>query len=132
MQPALHCRMHACMHAWPMSCSVGRLPVVNRYSACRGSTAVDSAEEVLANYILIWRSHKKVSQAMSVTEIIMWLYQIVANNRNGLDVDKYDYLQRDALYCNVRTSVDINRIMTLAKVRIKLSSLPFCFGWKVH
>ncbi|EIE24922.1 hypothetical protein COCSUDRAFT_14348 [Coccomyxa subellipsoidea C-169] len=45
-----------------------------------------------------------------------WLYEIVANNRNGLDVDKYDYLQRDALYCNVRTSVDINRIMTLAKV----------------
>ncbi|KAK9918697.1 hypothetical protein WJX75_006087 [Coccomyxa subellipsoidea] len=45
-----------------------------------------------------------------------WLYEIVANNRNGLDVDKYDYLQRDALYCNVKTSVDINRIMTLAKV----------------
>ncbi|CAL8464238.1 g3773 [Coccomyxa elongata] len=45
-----------------------------------------------------------------------WLYEIVANNRNGLDVDKYDYLQRDSLYCNVKTSVDIDRIMSLAKV----------------
>ncbi len=113
---------HACMHG-PCPARLEGFLLSHRHSTCRGSTAVDSAGEALANYILIWKSHKKVSQAMSVTETVMWLYQIVANNRNGLDVDKYDYLQRDALYCNVRTSVDINRIMTLAKVRIDFSSL---------
>ena len=42
--------------------------------------------------------------------------QIVANNRNGLDVDKYDYLQRDSLYCNTKISVDIKRIFSFVKV----------------
>ena len=40
----------------------------------------------------------------------------MANNRNGLDVDKYDYLQRDSLYCNTKISVDIKRIFSFVKV----------------
>ena len=40
----------------------------------------------------------------------------MANNRNGLDVDKYDYLQRDSMYCNTKISVDIKRIFSFVKV----------------
>ncbi len=42
--------------------------------------------------------------------------QIVANGRNGLDVDKFDYLQRDSMYCNVRISADFDRIQKYSKV----------------
>jgi len=40
----------------------------------------------------------------------------VANGRNGLDVDKFDYLQRDSMYCNVRISADFDRIQKYSKV----------------
>lgn len=39
----------------------------------------------------------------------------MANDRNGLDVDKYDYLQRDSMYCNTKISVDIKRIFSFVK-----------------
>lgn len=45
-----------------------------------------------------------------------WLQEIVANGRNGIDVDKFDYLARDGLYCGVKTSFDANRIMQFSKV----------------
>ena len=44
--------------------------------------------------------------------------QIVANNRNGLDVDKYDYLQRDSMYSGTKISVDVKRIFPFVKVRL--------------
>ena len=47
--------------------------------------------------------------------------QIVANNRNGLDVDKYDYLQRDSMYSGTKISVDVKRIFPFVKV-----GLPGC------
>ena len=47
----------------------------------------------------------------------MAVLQIVANDRNGLDVDKYDYLMRDSMYCNVPISVSINRIFSFVKAR---------------
>ena len=30
-----------------------------------------------------------------------WLYEIVSNSRNGIDVDKFDYLRRDTHKMNV-------------------------------
>ncbi len=48
------------------------------------------------------------------------MLQIVANNRNGLDVDKYDYLQRDSMYCNTKISVDIKRIFSFVKVPARI------------
>ena len=52
--------------------------------------------------------------------------QIVANSRNGLDVDKYDYLQRDSLYCNTKISVDIKRIFSFVKVLCPYTSALIC------
>lgn len=31
-----------------------------------------------------------------------WIYEIVSNPRNGIDVDKIDYMLRDAKKLNVR------------------------------
>jgi HD superfamily phosphohydrolase len=45
-----------------------------------------------------------------------WLAEIVANGRNSIDVDKFDYLARDAHYCGVRTACDFGRIMQFSRV----------------
>lgn len=45
-----------------------------------------------------------------------WLQEIVANGRNGIDVDKFDYLARDSMYCGVKVSFDLNRIVQFSKV----------------
>ena len=40
-----------------------------------------------------------------------WMYQIVANKENSIDVDKFDYIQRDIYHSGVKTlSVDYTRI----------------------
>lgn len=44
-----------------------------------------------------------------------WLHEIVANGRNGIDVDKFDYLARDSLYCGVKLACDWGRIMQFSK-----------------
>lgn len=45
-----------------------------------------------------------------------WLSEIVANGRNSIDVDKFDYLARDAMYCGVNLSCNFNRLMQFSKV----------------
>jgi HD superfamily phosphohydrolase len=45
-----------------------------------------------------------------------WLGEIVANGRNSIDVDKFDYLARDAYYCGTKVACDFNRIMQFSRV----------------
>ena len=45
-----------------------------------------------------------------------WLHELVANGRNGLDVDKFDYLQRDAQHTGCRIAADFNRLQAFSKV----------------
>lgn len=45
-----------------------------------------------------------------------WLWDIVANGRSGIDVDKFDYLKRDSMYCGVMISCNFDRIMQFSKV----------------
>ncbi|GLC36111.1 hypothetical protein PLESTB_001379500 [Pleodorina starrii] len=45
-----------------------------------------------------------------------YLFDIVNNKRCGVDVDKVDYLQRDALQCDVNIGCDFKRLHTLTKV----------------
>ena len=46
-----------------------------------------------------------------------FLYDIVANKLNGLDVDKLDYFQRDSYFSGVvKVSFDTVRLMMLARV----------------
>lgn len=50
-----------------------------------------------------------------------YLHEIVANGRNGLDVDKFDYLRRDAKCCGVRIAADIDRLRTFSKVHLAIA-----------
>jgi len=45
-----------------------------------------------------------------------FLWQIVANKTNSVDVDKFDYLARDSYNLGLKTSYDFTRIMKFSKV----------------
>lgn len=40
-----------------------------------------------------------------------FVYQIVSNNKNSLDVDKYDYIKRDSYYLGIETSFNPSRLI---------------------
>ncbi|KAJ2869399.1 hypothetical protein GGI22_000280 [Coemansia erecta] len=46
----------------------------------------------------------------------MFLFDIVANKRNGVDVDKFDYIQRDCYNVGVKSSYDFSRLMLNSRV----------------
>jgi HD superfamily phosphohydrolase len=58
-----------------------------------------------------------------------FLYDIVANKRNGIDVDKFDYFARDCHVLGVSKSFDCHRLMRFARVfsgsQNKLKSTKF-------
>lgn len=55
-----------------------------------------------------------------------FLYEIVANKRNGIDVDKWDYFARDCHHLGIKTSFDHNRFMKFARVLEVNGSLQIC------
>jgi deoxynucleoside triphosphate triphosphohydrolase SAMHD1 len=44
-----------------------------------------------------------------------YLYQIVSNQNNSVDVDKFDYLQRDCHNLNLKSSYDSSRLMKFSQ-----------------
>ncbi|EFJ40543.1 hypothetical protein VOLCADRAFT_119951 [Volvox carteri f. nagariensis] len=59
-----------------------------------------------------------------------FLFDIVANKRNGVDVDKVDYLQRDAAMCGVKVGCDFDRL--LKKSFIKVLDDEVCYPWSEY
>jgi deoxynucleoside triphosphate triphosphohydrolase SAMHD1 len=45
-----------------------------------------------------------------------FLYEIVSNRTNGIDVDKFDYLKRDTFYLGMSFSLDCSRIIKHVRV----------------
>uniref|UniRef100_A0A6B2L412 HD/PDEase domain-containing protein n=1 Tax=Arcella intermedia TaxID=1963864 RepID=A0A6B2L412_9EUKA len=45
-----------------------------------------------------------------------WMFEIVANRRNSVDVDKFDYLARDSYNCGIKSSYDSSRLMIFSRV----------------
>lgn len=56
-----------------------------------------------------------------------FIFQIISNSLNGLDVDKLDYLCRDSFYFGAGTPFDLTRIISHAQV----IDLNICFPEKV-
>ncbi|XP_051797322.1 deoxynucleoside triphosphate triphosphohydrolase SAMHD1-like [Acanthochromis polyacanthus] len=50
------------------------------------------------------------------TEEKSFLYEIVANKLNGIDVDKFDYFARDAYHLGMQSNFDHKRFIKLARV----------------
>ncbi|TPX61810.1 hypothetical protein SpCBS45565_g07164 [Spizellomyces sp. 'palustris'] len=46
----------------------------------------------------------------------LFLFDIVANKRNSVDVDKFDYIQRDCHNVGIKTSLDAMRLIAFARV----------------
>ena len=47
---------------------------------------------------------------------------MVANGRNGLDVDKFDYIQRDAYFTGINIMSDFGRVLQYSKVCLAIGS----------
>jgi HD superfamily phosphohydrolase len=45
-----------------------------------------------------------------------WVYQIISNNINSLDVDKFDYLSRDSKVLGIPISFNLDRLINNAKI----------------
>ncbi|KFM24211.1 Deoxynucleoside triphosphate triphosphohydrolase SAMHD1-like protein [Auxenochlorella protothecoides] len=74
------------------------------------------AEDVRSVQSMITAAHGGVGAGAAPRREKLWLHEIVANGRNSIDVDKFDYLARDSLYCGVKLSYDFNRVMQFSKV----------------
>ena len=91
------------------------------------------------NHIDIEPEQRKLVQSLILGEIKpstssefyydSWIYQIVANKKNSIDVDKFDYLCRDAYNVGLQSShVDYERIFSTAKI----IDNNLCFNIKVR
>ena len=61
-----------------------------------------------------------------------FLYEIVANKRNGIDVDKWDYFARDCYCLGMPNNFDMKRYMKFARVISVDSMRQICTRDKVH
>lgn len=57
-----------------------------------------------------------------------WLYQIVANVRTQIDVDKIDYIQRDSFHLGLQTGGEFKRLITHCRVIDE----TICFPTKIQ
>jgi len=74
------------------------------------------ALEALLNGNKLLQSWDQVIKGRPVRKA--WLYEIVSNWRSGIDVDKFDYFRRDALFLGIQRQFDHNRYLKGVKVVI--------------
>ncbi|XP_051994005.1 uncharacterized protein LOC127651977 [Xyrauchen texanus] len=76
--------------------------------------------EVMGNYGLNPEEDlpfiEKLIQGVKTLDQKSFLYEIVANKRNGIDVDKWDYFVRDCHYLGIPNNFDLQRLLKSARV----------------
>ncbi|XP_051748714.1 deoxynucleoside triphosphate triphosphohydrolase SAMHD1-like [Ctenopharyngodon idella] len=81
---------------------------------------------------LILKGQKDAKWSMKGrTEDKSFLYEIVANKLNGIDVDKWDYLARDCHYLGIPNGFDHERLLKSARVCDVNKRRHICFRDKV-
>ena len=60
-----------------------------------------------------------------------FLYEVVANKRNGIDVDKWDYFARDCHNLGIPNNFDMRRYMKFARVIVVNDRRQICTRDKV-
>jgi HD superfamily phosphohydrolase len=59
-----------------------------------------------------------------------FLFEIVANKRNGIDVDKFDYFARDCHQMGMKWSFDAHRLMRFARAMEVDGVMQICYQEK--
>ncbi|VBB18054.1 HD phosphohydrolase [Yasminevirus sp. GU-2018] len=79
--------------------------------SCEIVARIVKESEILSKYVT--NDDVKFIQSLidPPQEATGFVYQIVSNNLNGLDVDKYDYINRDALHTGVKSGFDFARLV---------------------
>ncbi|XP_075498775.1 uncharacterized protein LOC142537095 [Primulina tabacum] len=75
----------------------------------------EATKKVLASFQEMILASSKYSMATSGREK-HFLYDIVANGRNGVDVDKFDYIIRDCRACGLGCSFHFQRLLETMRV----------------
>ncbi|KAM4570628.1 deoxynucleoside triphosphate triphosphohydrolase SAMHD1-like [Fundulus diaphanus] len=70
---------------------------------------------------------EKYKLAEGHTQDRSFLYEIVANKRNEIDVDKWDYFARDCHYLGIKNSFDYRRLILCARVCEVKGRTEICF-----
>ncbi|KMZ70593.1 SAM domain and HD domain-containing protein [Zostera marina] len=106
----------------------GFLPrVVNEYKWCHEKMSLSMVDYIVDehNIDIECESLKKVKEMIDASSSITvansakekrFLYDIVANGRNGIDVDKFDYIGRDSRACGLGCNFHFQRLMESMRV----------------
>ncbi|KAL8607471.1 hypothetical protein ACOMHN_004443 [Nucella lapillus] len=95
---------------------------------CYGISAAERIfiKEQITGKFLTPTDSEEMTQYHGPTSEKSFLYEIVANKRNGVDVDKWDYFKRDCLYLGISNSFDHMRFIQFSRVIRVGSELQIC------
>ncbi|KAK8803338.1 hypothetical protein WA158_001032 [Blastocystis sp. Blastoise] len=91
------------------------------------------AEDIHCIYEMILGSPKEAPDGWEWTGMKgkEYMYQIVANKNNGIDVDKFDYYSRDSYYLGIPSPMVISRIIEASRVRDRSNkAYDICYAEK--
>ncbi|XP_071332522.1 deoxynucleoside triphosphate triphosphohydrolase SAMHD1-like [Trachinotus anak] len=77
---------------------------------------LDFIKEQIAGPLATNAAQSKKWQYKGRPEDKSFLYEIVANKRNGIDVDKWDYFARDCYHLGIQNNFDYRRFLKFARV----------------
>jgi len=93
-------------------------------------------EHIIDTRHLDWeRSSIRMVQDLVLGKVVRqkpWLSQIVANHETGIDVDKFDYIERDCHHLGLKSSFQSNRLMEHSRVIGKNIAFLRKEAWNIY